>query len=161
MTTLPVLAFDLSAGLLLITAAVSDVRRLTIPNWIILALIVLYAVRCITALASAEASPTMLLPIPPALAVLLAGAFAFQRGWLGGGDVKLLAATSLWLPPERLPDFLTLVALFGGALALLVLAGAKLAAAGLPGRAVSDIRLPYGVAISSAGLVTLFGIVDL
>src|SRR5688500_2859077 len=29
-------------------------------------------------------------------AVLAAGTFMFGRGWMGGGDIKLLAASALW-----------------------------------------------------------------
>ena len=44
------------------------------------------------------------------------------RGALGGGDVKLLAATALLLPPALIPVQLLAIALAGGALALLHLA---------------------------------------
>lgn len=159
------LAFAVGAGTLLLAAAVSDMRRFTIPNWICLALVVLYAVRGGAGAAAGTALAPMLVPVPFALAILVAGAFVFQRGWLGGGDVKLLAAASLWIPAERLLDFLTLVALLGGVLATVVLIAAwflRPAVAGQAGgRPLASVRLPYGVAISGAGMLILFDIVNL
>lgn len=157
------------AGALLIAAAVSDLRRFTIPNWIVLALVVLYAIRCGMAAAAGAALAPMALAVLLALAVLAAGAVAFQRGWLGGGDVKLLAAAALWMPAGRLPDFLALVALLGGVLAVLALIAARLSrpvaaggAANDSGRCrLADTRLPYGVAISGAALLILLDLIEL
>ena len=56
--------------------------------------------------------------------MLLAGIVVWRCGWLGGGDVKLIAALSLWAGPGHLASFLLAVALSGGVLALaMVLAG--------------------------------------
>lgn len=148
-----------AAGLLLVAAAVSDIRRFIIPNPIVLALVVLGVARTGLDAAAGAATWPLALPVLAALALLVAGAFAFQRGWLGGGDVKLLAAAALWMPAGRLFDFLTLVALLGGVLAVLVLVGARLlrpvpagGTAGAPGAAT---RLPYGVAIAGGALPVL------
>jgi len=156
-------AFPFAIAALLVAAAVSDFRRFTIPNWIVLSLIVLWLFR----LAGSAVAGAALLPMAfsalAALAVLAAGAFAFQRGWLGGGDVKLLAATVLWLPAGQAVDFLSLVALLGGALAAIAIVAARLlrpAVAGVDGnRPVAGLRLPYGVAISGAGLLILFDVI--
>ncbi len=56
-----------------------------------------------------------------ALAMFAMAAFCWRRGWIGGGDVKLLAATALTVPPLRAPAFLLAVALAGGVLAVLYL----------------------------------------
>ena len=48
------------------------------------------------------------------LLVFLAGAFCWRRGWLGGGDVKLLAATAVLVPPSLVVNLLLDVALAGG-----------------------------------------------
>lgn len=158
--TLPTssLAFAAGAGVLLLAAAVSDLRRFTIPNWICLALVVLYALRGATALWAGAAPAAWAFPVVPAFVVLAAGAAAFNRGWLGGGDVKLLAAAALWMPAGQVFDFLTLVALLGGGLAAVVLAITRLrpAAAGTAG--VPGVRLPYGVAISGAAILMLIDV---
>ncbi len=156
-------AFSFAIAALLVAAAVSDFRRFTIPNWIVLSLIVFWLFRlAFSAIAGAALLP-MAFSVLTALAVLAGGAFAFQRGWLGGGDVKLLAATVLWLPAGRAVDFLSLVALLGGALAAIAIIAARLvrpAAAGPDGsRPVAGLRLPYGVAISGAGLLLMFDLI--
>ena len=46
---------------------------------------------------------------------------AFNRGVVGGGDVKLMVATGLWLSPPDCYMFLVVTALVGGLLALLYL----------------------------------------
>lgn len=117
---------------------------------------------------------------PVALSAMAAAAlFAallipFARGWLGGGDVKLLAALGLGLSPALLLDALTCITLFGGALAAsyLLLRGRMPAPAiarrqGALGRvlALEAVRirrgapLPYGVAIAlgAGAAITLAG----
>src|SRR5919107_1838214 len=42
----------------------------------------------------------------------------YQRGWIGGGDVKLLAALAIGLPLIGVIQLLTITALAGGVLAL-------------------------------------------
>ena len=95
-----------------------------------------------------------------AAVVLVAGMLLFMRDLLGGGDVKLLAAATLWYGLDRLPAFLFAVSLAGGLLALAVLlvrATGRLRPlpAGRLRGAVSlrRINLPYGVAIALGGLL--------
>lgn len=107
-----------------------------------------------------------------ALAVFLAGAFCWRRGWLGGGDVKLLGAAALFVAPARIPALLLATSLAGGVLALLYLALAALPpaaparprAAWLPARLLRIERwrirrhgpLPYASAIAAGAVFTLF-----
>ncbi len=106
-----------------------------------------------------------------ALAVFLAGAFCWRRGWLGGGDVKLLGAAALFVPPARIPALLLATSLAGGVLALLYLALAALPPAApargkapLPARLLRIERwrirrhgpLPYASAIAAGAVFTLF-----
>ena len=99
-----------------------------------------------------------------AAAVFLVGAVLFARGFLGGGDVKLLAAATLWAGPADTPALLVLTGVLGGALALFLLMpfGAQLVAAGrtllTPSSASSAehapaAAVPYGVAIAGAALI--------
>lgn len=112
-------------------------------------------------------------------AVLMA---IWWHGWLGGGDVKLLAAAAVLVPPDLVFDLVLLTALFGGVLAgvhLLLRArvrrrpgpadlAARTAIAGLVtiNRVISveawRIRrggpLPYGVAISAAAMCLVNGV---
>ena len=54
-------------------------------------------------------------------AVLVVAFGFFTRGWIGGGDAKLAAATALWLGFDHLLAYLVYASLFGGALTLLLL----------------------------------------
>ncbi len=52
-----------------------------------------------------------------ATALFAALLIPFLRGWLGGGDVKLLTALGFGIPPALLLDVLTFITLAGGVLA--------------------------------------------
>lgn len=144
--------------LALVAAAISDLARYEIPNSASVALVAGFALVTIT------------LPLPAALAHLLAAgtvfAFAallFALGVCGGGDVKLLGATALWMGWSHLPSFLLLMALAGAALALMLLALRRLTASrvvvttGIRARRLfaKEAGVPYGVAIAIAGLSML------
>ena len=146
---------------LMATAAFEDCRRLVIPNGLILGLCTLWPLHVATApmLTLAAAGSASLC----AAAVFLVGALLFSRGLIGGGDVKLLVAATLWAGPAATPPLLVLTGLLGGVLCLLLLtpAGALLAAArpslrdpsADPGRGTNPVLVPYGVAIAAAALI--------
>ena len=56
-----------------------------------------------------------------AAAVLVVSFIFFARGWIGGGDAKLAAATALWLGFDQLLNYLIFASLFGGLLTLAIL----------------------------------------
>lgn len=78
-------------------------------------------------------------------AILILGTLAFSAGWLGGGDVKLLAATALWCDLKSAVWLLALVFLAGGVLAICFFMSR-------PFRQVKGTkkggRIPYGIAIA-------------
>ena len=78
---------------------------------------------------------------------ILAGLFAM--GAMGGGDVKLLTALALWLPWQPFLKLVVIMALLGGALTIVCLLWHRLA------RHTGKLEVPYGVAISGAGLWVL------
>ncbi len=140
-------------------AAFEDFRRFVIPNLLPLALCALWPFY----FAAAPSLDGALSAIGCAVAVFLGGAVLFARGYMGGGDVKLLGAAALWAGPAGIPALLMLTCLFGGALALFLLIppGRRLAAAirkimGQP-EAQSErglsMRVPYGIAIAGAALI--------
>src|SRR5256885_8253780 len=55
------------------------------------------------------------------LAVLVVTFTFFARGWIGGGDAKLAAATALWLGFDQLLNYLTIASLLGGVFTLPVM----------------------------------------
>jgi prepilin peptidase CpaA len=93
--------------------------------------------------------------------VVLSICFAcFARGWIGGGDAKLAAATALWFDWVELYNYLLFASLFGGALTFLLLEFRRRV---LPPRLANQpwvARLhepnggvPYGIALAAAALV--------
>ncbi|HVL79025.1 MAG TPA: prepilin peptidase [Sphingomicrobium sp.] len=142
---------------LLALAAIEDAVRLRISNLLSLAVLLLGFI------AIAVAGPQASLWENAAVfaGTLVVGTFLFARGTLGGGDVKLLAATSLWFDFGGALRLLICVALAGGLLALLVLA---LRLIGWSDRAREKILIlrrkggiPYGVAIAAgAAAAVLF-----
>jgi prepilin peptidase CpaA len=96
-----------------------------------------------------------------ASAVVLVFAFGFfARGWIGGGDAKLAAATALWIGFSHLMDYLLVAAIIGGALTLVILQARKLPLPLFLARQPWIVRLhametgiPYGIALAAAGLI--------
>jgi len=82
------------------------------------------------------------------------GLLAFARGWLGGGDVKIMTGCACWATLSSLAEQMVLIALAGGVLALaLILMRRGLVLAGMAGddaprliRVGAD--LPYAVGIA-------------
>lgn len=82
------------------------------------------------------------------------GLLAFARGWLGGGDVKIMTGCACWATLSSLAEQMVLIALAGGVLALaLILMRRGLVLAGVAGddaprliRVGAD--LPYAVGIA-------------
>jgi prepilin peptidase CpaA len=142
-------------------AAFEDFRRLVIPNLLPIVLCALWPVY----FAFAPSFYGALTSIGCALAVFLVGAVLFARGWLGGGDVKLLSAATLWAGPAGTPALLMLTGVLGGALALFLLMpfGSQIAMAvrallGQPSMSAERglaTPVPYGVAIAGAALIVI------
>jgi len=97
----------------------------------------------------------------------LAGAFVlaitfamFARGWMGGGDAKLAAATALWIGwSPLLLNYALITSVFGGMLALALL---RLRRYPIPAFAQgwtwltrlhdTGTGVPYGIALALGGL---------
>ncbi|WP_267382483.1 MULTISPECIES: prepilin peptidase [unclassified Sphingomonas] len=73
----------------------------------------------------------------------------FHMGWMGGGDVKLLAALALWLPAGVFLTMLIVMSLAGGVLTLAMLTEQRWR------RREGLLEIPYGVAIAFAALMSL------
>jgi len=98
-----------------------------------------------------------------AAAVLLfgLGALMFSRGWLGGGDVKLICASALLIGGGQTPAFLFLMSIIGSVLALIIVVQVKLGQLfGTAGGAAPDAEnpstVPYGVAVALAASFVIF-----
>src|SRR5262249_30874251 len=99
-------------------AASSDLLTMTISNR--LCLLLLAGFVALSLLAGLSAWDVLLHLAAGALVLLVTFGF-FARGWIGGGDAKLAAATALWLGFDHLLAYLTYASLFGGALTLLII----------------------------------------
>jgi prepilin peptidase CpaA len=150
--------------LLLLYVATIDIATRLIRNEICLALALL-------GIASQVASPMQVAEsLIVATILLLLLLVIYQRGWIGGGDVKLLVALAIGLPLTGVIQLLTTTAIAGGVLALVhvmmrLLPSPRLAPAGssLARRVYAIERwrhlrhapLPYGVAIACGGILTV------
>ncbi|MCK1710021.1 MULTISPECIES: A24 family peptidase [unclassified Bradyrhizobium] len=151
--------------LLLLYVATIDVATRLIRNEICLVLALL-------GIAGQLDSPMQLVESLIVAAVLFLLLFMiYQRGWIGGGDVKLLVALAIGLPLTGVIQLLTVTALAGGVLAVVhlmmrLLPYPRLAPAGSSfarrvyaverWRHLRHAPLPYGVAIACGGIWTVF-----
>lgn len=131
-------------------AAVGDLRSFRIPNRLVLLVVGFYPAHLI-----ASPQPVDWLAGLICGAVLFfVGFFAFSRGVLGGGDVKLLSAVGLWAGPTLVFPVLLLTMMSGGLLAVIFLAHAMLQSRSQIGgdvlarKAMLSAPVPYGIAIA-------------
>jgi prepilin peptidase CpaA len=160
-------AVPVAAAMLLLPlafAAWNDVALRRIPNEAVIAVAGIGA-----GLRGAEGAAPLLLSLLGAAAVFALLLLPYARGWLGGGDVKLLTAIAIAVPPLETTQLLGATALAGGVLALLYLALRRAPAPApgprrsIAGRVLAIERarirrggpLPYGVAIA-VGTVAMF-----
>lgn len=150
------------AVLLLVAASLSDIAVRIIPDGICIALVVIGLVLRIV---HGHAAIALL----AAAIVFLCAMVCYLRGWMGGGDVKLLSASVLLLPASAITTYIALVGLAGGILALVYIALRRLVPkpgprpSGLLARIWRTERfrirrggpLPYGVGIASGAILTL------
>jgi prepilin peptidase CpaA len=152
------------AILLLLYVATIDIATRLIQNEICLTLALL-------GIAGQLASPRQVVQSLVVAAILFLLLFAiYQRGKMGGGDVKLLVALAVGLPLTGVMQLLTVTVLAGGVLALVhlmmrLLPYPRLAPAGSSllrrvyaverWRHLRHAPLPYGVAIASGGIWTI------
>ena len=152
------------AGLLL-AAALSDVRSLTIPNRICVAIALLYPAYVLTAPQDVNWTGAAMV----AGGFLAAGFIFFALRAMGGGDAKLLAAAALWAGPELILPFVFLTAVAGGGMAVVLWLRHLYSRAAAPSLLFatptdSDFLkrpMPYGVAIAAGGLYVAFTILRL
>ena len=137
-------------------AAWSDLFTMTISNRVSLALLAGFFVMA----AMIGMTPEQALwHVGTALGVLVMTFIFFARGWIGGGDAKLAAASALWLGFDQLLNYLIFASLFGGVLTLAIL---RFRMMPLPAILANqewaqrlhrmDSGIPYGIALAVAAL---------
>jgi len=142
-------------------AAVSDIRHYIIPNRTVIAIAAAYG-----AFACSMPWSFLIGGVGAGLIVFAMATLFFARGWMGGGDAKLLTAAALWAGVPYLSAFATVTCLSGAALALLMLSPARrlmpapsadalsLTGASQTGGANGGVRqpMPFGLPIAIGGL---------
>lgn len=154
MSTFALLLFP--AGMAI--AASSDLLTMRISNKLVLFLVASF---CVLAIAINLPLQQFAMHVACALVVLAVGFAFFALRWVGGGDAKLAAATTLWLGFGLTLPYLVYAALLGGALTLAILALRRMPLTPFLARYVwlerlhdSKTGVPYGIALAVAGLLT-------
>jgi prepilin peptidase CpaA len=98
--------------------------------------------------------------VAAAFAVLVVTFTFFARGWIGGGDAKLAAATALWLGFEHLMAYGLYASIFGGVLTIAMI---RFRLMPLPAALADqewvkrlhrlDGGVPYGIALAAAAML--------
>ena len=101
-------------GTLLAVAVAADVAQRRIPN-VVVAPIAMAGLAAQWAIGGPSAAGLSALG---ALGVLVLLILPWMSGKLGGGDVKLIAATAIWIGPSGLLPFLAFTAVAGAPVAL-------------------------------------------
>ena len=150
---------------LLCWALVSDALTLKIPNRISIGIVGLYPA---WVMATWPRVDQPWIPLALAAAVLAAGFVAYGRGYIGGGDAKMLAALSLWSGTELFVPMIMVTALSGGVIAVAVILSEAVRRRSVVARggevagpflsSVVKSKMPYGMAIAIGGGVVAVGL---
>ena len=152
---LPILAADLALALLgivfalLIWVSWTDIRFRLIRNTPVIAIALLFAP--FAWLAAAQLPSAWFSHVGTALVLFVFTFFCFTRGWMGGGDAKLIPAIGLWVGPHGVLPFLLMTAL-GGVVVAVALVAMQSRREKLTIGAARKLPLPYGVAIAAGGM---------
>jgi len=138
-------------------AASSDLFTMTISNRVVLALVAGFFA---LAFASGMDLNDVLSHVGAGFAVLVVTFTFFSRGWIGGGDAKLAAATALWLGFDHLMAYGLYASIFGGVLTVAMI---RFRLMPLPAALAEqewvkrlhrlDGGVPYGIALAAAALL--------
>ena len=128
---------------ILFVAARGDLRTREIPDRLTIA-IALLAIPYWW-LAGLSVWPGVPIQLALGIGTMLLFSLAFRIGWMGGGDVKLLAALALWLPWPAFVKLLAVMSVAGGVLTIFY------AIRHFRAKAEGKVEVPYGVAIVFGG----------
>lgn len=135
-----------------------DVTTMTIPNWVSLFVFSGFLVMVPFVW---QGWDNFAVHVMAGGLMFVIGFAMFAFGWLGGGDAKLMAATSFWWVWSDLLIYVFYTTLAGGVLALFILFGrqfvpAKVITAPWMYRMIKDeSKMPYGLALAFGAFMTL------
>ena len=148
---------------LMLAAAAHDLAARTVPNWAAVGVLFIGVTYRLM-------DGRIIGGLVCGLVVFSCAAFCWRRGWMGGGDVKLMGAAAVLVPPPLVPMFIAALSIAGAVLALMYLAARPLMPAparqrprGLLARACRAEQwrisrggpLPYACAIASGFLFVI------
>lgn len=153
------IVFLLAAVIVSLMSCVSDVRSLRIPNWQPLIITALFVPAYFLA---PELFHKFGFHVAAFVAMFVVTYGLFLRGFVGGGDAKLVTALALWVGLQGLMAFMFYMAIFGGVLGgfALYLRNKKPFKKPTRGGWVETAQkggnaLPYGVAITFGAWMAL------
>jgi prepilin peptidase CpaA len=141
--------------LILIWASATDIKYRRIPNWTVVAIVILYIPWIFVG-----PGVSLSLSFAAGAIAFFTGVTLYALGLLGAGDSKLITAVALFVGLAKLPQFALATAVAGGILALvMILSQPKrvLVMLNMRGRADFGRNVPYGVAIAVGALLIVFG----
>lgn len=138
----------IALAIALVFAAVTDIQRRQIDNWLNIAIVIGAPVFWWASGMSLWPDVAIQFGIGVLAFAFFAGLFALKL--MGGGDVKLLTALALWIEPSAFLTLLLIMALSGGVLTIVMGAYHFLQ------QQKDRLAIPYGVAIAFGGLWVLF-----
>ncbi len=141
---------------MMLAAGIGDCLTMKIPNWLNgLIGLSFFAV----ALLVGMPLETLGWHVAAGAIMLAIGFTLFSLGYIGGGDAKLVTVAALWLGLSQLIQFLVIMALAGGALAIIMkfwwwirLESELRGFDRIKSMIKSSIQLPYGIAIAAGAL---------
>ncbi|MDC9823224.1 prepilin peptidase [Devosia sp. ZB163] len=143
--------------MLMAFAGASDLLTMRITNKLVLLVAIGFFP---VALVAGLPLETIGVHVATALVVLAVTIGFFALGWIGGGDAKLIAATTLWFGLTGLLPYLLYASLLGGALTLVLLAVRSRPLPLLLKQVTWIDRLhdtktgvPYGIALAAAAIL--------
>ena len=148
-------------GALMCAVIYYDVTRYIIPNWIVGLLLISYPVAVFLTPNPFDWASSSLM----ALAAFAVGFVIYAFKLMGGGDVKLLVVTLLWIRLDAAFEYILQVACVGGALALFLWVSRMAITKAmdfshksltLPRILQVGAPLPYGVAIAGVFLYRMW-----
>ncbi|MEH6474136.1 MAG: prepilin peptidase [Sneathiella sp.] len=156
------LFLPLLAIFVMLYAAFTDWTTRRIPNKLSLCLVVLFGTFTLMPGCVEDVMPHMLV----SLGMLLILLPVYAMGKMGGGDVKLLVASGLWMGNDQITEFILYVSFAGAVLTLILISenlrniwewgAAQVGLQSTGGAASKATGIPYGVAISFGGIVLIY-----
>ncbi|MEI8177450.1 prepilin peptidase [Aestuariivirga sp.] len=172
MSLLILTAIALAFVFLVIFGALSDLSTFRIPNWVSYWLVILFVAQSIflwgstpDVLIFSVMVPAFVVNLAVGLVVFIVSLVFWGRGYIGGGDAKYLVATSLWMGPVGVVEFMVLVSALSVVMALLLKVSANWGFLIHEGRfpgfvrrlyaKFEDNKLPFGFPIGLAALIMM------